>query len=648
MFYQIPFLLLLNLPFKETKEVKLYHCDTKDKIDEVENLTYHFKRFIYNDNKIYFIFKYRIIFTDLIDLYYENENLFLVNSDFYESISEEMPNMAIPEVYKVFGHEILNTLEESKSKEYYFIDDANQLTNSTKIITYQLSFNYEELAKPIELDDSISNLDEFYKEHPAQSKYVNLIIEDETKTLIRFDYSTLNRYENIIKNNTLSFLHISEPSMSISSVNPFHLSNYSSTKFFITVLSYRKEKNRLFYFGVDEDTFRINLVIHTISLESHPKFYQTILQQELQISFDFDELFSCHKKFTDLRQIKGIYHSPFNRNFFFIFVKRFYLKIEDDLVLNGFNLQDDVYEKNAHNLVFESTDIVKYENLQKKWVKVIKQNSYLIPNNDAFLIKEDKNLNLEFESVEASSIQNCLGSTLLVSRWLDNEFRQNQTNHLFCFNEETYSDFKNIKNRSEHHSIKSIFNRSFIEEWSDEERLLFIFYDKLDQIVFFSTDHLFVITDNNIELNDKGQITISLINLKENLKIIKNCLFSDCPKSPTKATKLKDQFTRDSIANTPRLEAEKSNLVAIILLSLLILGLVITILLLTYCKKKLKISSTVSLLFIKTSDKLTVISSTSPTKQLNPIKKSKLINQTVKLKLNGSEMKSKVKCINKI
>lgn len=67
----------------EGAEINRFHCDTKERIDEIQNLKYYLKRFIRHDNKIYWVLSDRVIFMELL---LENER---IDKDLYNFFDSE-------------------------------------------------------------------------------------------------------------------------------------------------------------------------------------------------------------------------------------------------------------------------------------------------------------------------------------------------------------------------------------------------------------------------------------------------------------------------------------------------------------------------------------------------------------------------------
>lgn len=113
------------VPPTQAVEINRFHCDTKERIEQIQNLKYYLKRFIRHDNRIYFVLSDRVIFMELqLDKEQIDQNLYkffnseddpvepvkahnydlyhYVSFDLYEQENEEilLPD-AVPNRFKV-------------------------------------------------------------------------------------------------------------------------------------------------------------------------------------------------------------------------------------------------------------------------------------------------------------------------------------------------------------------------------------------------------------------------------------------------------------------------------------------------------------------------------------------------------------------
>lgn len=281
--------------------------------------------------------------------------------------------------------------------------------------------------------------------------------------------------------------------------------------------------------------------------------------------------FSCFVPFTDEQQIKGIFYDS---KLFFIFVNRFYLRIENDLLLNEFRLQNVDYKTNAFELKYENDEIystIKFELLKSKWIKTYPKFSFFVPNDkDQFKISLDENrkLVLKKETKESNDLKNCLLQTLVIDK------------NLYCFSHKSYFD-RSFLNKFK---ILNIFKNSFLEQIYKNQKLLFIFNYEHNQVVFLTETNLFLFKYDNFQIGTKKEIIFSNLTNYEP-RIFKSCLLN-CKNSikktitgQTNSDEINsDQTITSQISFNATDDKQKSNLkVSFPIVILIILIIIITI-----------------------------------------------------------------------
>lgn len=205
------------------------------------------------------------------------------------------------------------------------------------------------------------------------------------------------------------------------------------------------------------------------------------------------------------------------------------MKIEHDLVLNGFYFEDQLFSTNAFDLKFENEKIykkIKFENLNRKWVKTIQNKVYLVPSDqDRFELSTNKNKLIIKQVNELNyDIINCLKQTLEI----ENE-------HLFCFNESIYF----YESSSKFFPIQNIFKNSSIE-WLSNQKLKFIFNYKEEKVIFMTLTDIFVFEYSNFKVNSNQEL---IYESDENVTQIKNKLFrnfiTNAPTTKSKTDQIK-------------------------------------------------------------------------------------------------------------
>ena len=444
-------LLITNdlIKYLQAIEINLYHCNTTEKIDEIANIKKNLKRIIRNGDYIYFVLKNRIIFTRLIKIekdFQGEEDINLHVNDtslqiyaLYEQKTNEIELIKdlIPANYEVLGHYFNSSTNETY--EYYFTNQAaddNKVQKASKIYnrTYLLNFNHSSylgIARRMKLEDLSESISDLMK-YNSKIKYLSVLNDDVREHFYRFDYwHKFNKSHST--ENTFSF-KLTKLGSYYDWYN-YRISEFPNTKFFIfypnglTAVHDNNFYHFTFFFGIDEATFLINFALIGFFGNMNSGLSYKVLEK---FQFNFNDLFSCHTRFIDERQVKGLFY---DNQTFFIFIKRFYLRISDDLIENEFKLDEDVYQRNALDLKF-SKDFdyeLSFEDSKAIWVKKLLNNTYFMPDNKGnyFLIKNIRNGLVLKPTRKNFNLFNytsrlCWHSILVMDR------------HQFCFREDTY------------------------------------------------------------------------------------------------------------------------------------------------------------------------------------------------------------------
>lgn len=301
------FIFLINCSIEQnlTKTIKPYFCDSDLKIDEIKNIGQHFKRLIRNKDQIYFVFKNRIIFTKLPELFKSfrrSRKYFLETYDFFEQINEEidLPD-EIPSDYQIYGHNY--EMDTKKTTELYFKEKFINCTEnktdlcingSTETIVHHELFelNFKEtdvLAKRSKLKEvPIYLRSNYYKSH-LTSNYIDSIHGDKFHFLTQSVHSSNSPKK-------LFFLILNYTKLS--SLSIYNMTYFSDTNFFLTdyTNNYKDhsiDSTSIFFFGIDQVTFKLNLAFFKIPYEFSSNHNRTFNLNFLKfkIEYDFDELF---------------------------------------------------------------------------------------------------------------------------------------------------------------------------------------------------------------------------------------------------------------------------------------------------------------------------------------------------------------------
>ena len=236
--------------------------------------------------------------------------------------------------------------------------------------------------------------------------------------------------------------------------------------------------------------------------------FQDKTATEWTFQVTWDHLLSCHTWDSNEMPVdaRGVYYDRASKAFF-VFIKRFYLRYERDLVMDGFYLRryemDDLYLRKeqyfeqAEDIKFEAdVSNVKWDLGPRMYVKNFAERSYLTPAYLNFAIATGKSGKLTFKRledgavVELATIRFCFRQTFELDR------------HVFCFDEEAYRlihkpDVTLEPRKISRTKIARIFDTAPFE-WKDWP-IKFIFNYKENLIVFMSFKFLFVFSYKNFQ-----------------------------------------------------------------------------------------------------------------------------------------------------
>lgn len=229
---------------------------------------------------------------------------------------------------------------------------------------------------------------------------------------------------------------------------------------------------------------------------------------EWSVPITMDELLSCHT--WDAKEIRGEARGIFyerKSKVFYIFIKRFYLRYDKDMVKGGFFLgnydtdqfyfkEERYFGERAHDVKFESgVTNVKWDlGRARMYVKNFADSTYLTPAISNFAITADQKGALAFKRIadgaidELSNIRYCFRQTLEVD------------GHIYCFDEKHYRLIHKPGKKLEPRKIARTMIGSIFDtapfDWEDWP-VKFIFNYKEDLVVFLSYKVQFVFTYRN-------------------------------------------------------------------------------------------------------------------------------------------------------
>lgn len=512
------FLVLLMLSVQRVRTrtpISPYFCDSKDKIDEILKPASNFKRFFRYQDQVYFVFKKRVIFgrQPLNDDNTDSKvNSSLVLTNLYEQPNNEpeLKDIQIRHDYQVMGYYKNRT---GFILEMYAQDGYKERKNKILPVGRQLAFTdvLAERTKTIRLDQVRTNFENRHLmtvvEDAAIVKYADLQDRAANYQLLgKFSYYSNYSQSGRERQNELMIVYSFDVGIHRGVSYHHGIYDFPDLKWFVV---YAKEIGPVnvtridwFLMIVREKTFDLKFIhfpIFELNKTIEPSDY---VKHRVDLTLNYEELFSCHTPFSSERELKGIYYDQATK-VFFVFVKRFYLKFEEDLIYHGFYIDPRRYRK-AKNIHFESEKLyrsVEFEIINRKWVKAFELNSYLIPNSQTFEIGTDENSDLKLKEVKHNSLLRlCLDQTLVVEK-----------KHVYCFKNELYFywyDFGNFDYDREgrNYTIESIFEGSVVK-WTAGQRLLFIFNYQVDRVVFMTRTHLFVFRYSSFRREENQRIT---------------------------------------------------------------------------------------------------------------------------------------------
>lgn len=565
MFKKYLILFFINSLIEELKgeTIKRYHCDTKDKINEVKNIRKYLKRFIGYHDKIYFVLNKRTIFTKIpLDDNNSDYDTKIVNHVFYEQKNQEKkPSEISKKKYSVFGH--IYSYNLNLTEELYFNNSIHDTVDVTDLLghsnspfntteynriyekSYLLNFNHKigSLAHR-----SLSKSTNDFSTHFPIINELNKLINTKYFFAVRCGnftnwkrvlYNDLILKYNLDKNRAkkeLVFIQLSESinlsdskrKVLIEQTKRFDLLDKSKSQFFSFYFKSNEietinQKHHINLIDIS-DNFKIKFANYLYDSSIDAKNYKKI--NEFKI--DFDELFNCHTpiKNNQNNQLKGIYYDK-NKEKFYLIIKRFYLVVNSEYFLNGWSrskLNDEFYLKNSIDLDFGQdiylTGSYFNENNQN-WIKTLGTDRVLftMDNMNFYDLKTDQN-KLKFEWTNLK-LTNCSDQILLIE------------DHLFCFMQTQYyhmykqNEMSNYAPNHSNNSISLIFKNSSID-YEDTEIVKFIFNYK-NGFVLMTLKNQYLFDYNKFKIID-NQI-VSLYKSKDEYVKIENCIFSRFCKS---------------------------------------------------------------------------------------------------------------------
>ena len=489
-----------------------YFCDTKDKIDEILRPADNLKRFFIYKDQIYFVFKKRVIFgRQPVNDEHTKGNPSFVLFNFYEQPNNERE---LSEIQITHGYQVMGYYQNRSGfiLEMYAQDGSSSRKNKVLPIGRQLAFSevHAERTRTVRLDAVRTQFQDRHLMEVVEDavivKYVDIHDHQANYQIMgKFSYFSNYGQEGKERKNELMIIYSFDVGMHRGVQYHYGLYDFPDLKWFVVWVKEIGLENvaRIDWFLmiIRENTFQLTFLHFPIFKLNKPIDPNDYVKRRLDLKLDYQEIFSCHKPFHSERELKGIYYD-LKAKVFFVFVRRFYLKIEDDLVYQGFYIDPLRYRK-AKSIHFESEQLyqsVGFEIINRKWVKAFQTSTLFIPSNHTFEVGVDENSDLKLRMIEHNQhLRQCLDQTLVVEQ-----------KHVYCFKDERYFfwyDFGNYDydENGRNYPIESIFQDTAVK-WPAGQRLLFIFNYQADRVVFMTRTHLFVFRYSSFRQEENERI----------------------------------------------------------------------------------------------------------------------------------------------
>lgn len=532
MFYQILILYLFYSPLinsVESQKLERFFCDNlqSDDLNRLDRL----KRFVRNDDKIYFIYQNQIIFTRLFEI--DEKELFYFNAEtmvvtgFYQQLINETDHLdGIPDGNRVIGH--FYNADTKKTYEFY------------KVGYYSVGYSY---AYELNFNDTLAKRDRYLSIDKIETKKINLkeILETYRDDVKYFDLVQ----EHVDKNIVIFYKKYSFDINYEYGTNSYTDSDdnrWQLPKYFVAYRSNQRDilqgnDEALFIISIDEEAVRINFGTYLFKEGKRTKFRKT--------SMSFKEFFSCHVQFKTEWEIKGIFYDKQIKTYF-VFINRFYLRISKlDLISNEFKLSNEMFENNAYDIHIEDEELnqkFKFSILWRRWIYAVGDLTYFRSHIDTYEIKINYNdSRLVIKESNFGMLGKCFRQSLVIE------------GHFFCIDEDDYFTMSSHGYPLRVGYLSEIFEKSKIG-WDKTQILSLIFNYKDGQVVFMTLSHTFVLEYKNFKIiNSYKKLIYDDPNADENLIKTKSCIFDSetCEPPPRVNTKKTGRpFTESPISTS--------------------------------------------------------------------------------------------------
>ena len=494
-----------------------YFCDTPEKIDEIRNIDQNLRHlFRYND-RLYFVLKNRVIYSKLNSSIVEKPDRLFLSLAFYEISQQDRPE-DIDYNYRVFGY-VHERRNGSKLWQYYALRRPENAGRIDMI---------SDQANQLEFDENIlrrgemtaANAKIVYKLREIAAKkedlrYFNLVQAQGAFTFMAHFGVGNNVSQTSGRSTNTLFLDFSwflaGPRYGL--FRPRELQGQPEWNHFaiypVNAPSVRPRK-LLYFVGIDRE-FRITFTRYEFTLDS---------QMINSSMFDFEELLNCRSWQSD--RIRGIYYSRSVKRFF-LFIRRFFVAIDEDLVASQFLLNDLSKHYQPVPIGFEEFPLNAGSSIGGS-VKTLGQSAlYGYANHFYQLTANERKLTLTNSSLGAEFAEfQCSEQTLVV-----------KSSFVFCFGSEHYHFLYEMQNHTNQKNnsarpvgrwpIKAIFEKSQVQ-WIAQS-LRHIFNYENDTVVFLTDSSLFILDYSAFVLSSIETVQI-VYNSNQTVVQLKNYLYT--------------------------------------------------------------------------------------------------------------------------
>ena len=534
-----------------------YHCEKED-VDEIDELK--IVNFVPNLNKVFMTFDRKVIMFQLLDNCELNQDEYAscielsgVNPIDYEanctvrnttSTNERGKRTNLMSDRSGFCVGQLYSVETRARKEDKFTKGILTLINEKHIESvFQIAYSAGDLYlhnidfRPMPKQGERRPFDEYYfsvlDPHSNDFIFINDVIVDEIRVVVIVQYEKQwMKFSSVDFETDTGAIWINKTEVVRQLNATFELMdlNYTVTYavHFIHFLSAHEPKFKLLQLEIDSN---LNLHISVVHLIRERKLVRFERRETLS-STKIGQFLNCPRPFTDFSQLKGIYFHLLNRKFY-LFIDRFYLRINENLMQSGFLLNTSHYQT-ASWLPVESGF---FESTFSKWIKLYNDQSYFLAYKQAYTVNAELD-DLAFEKLNNYSITlqlfYCKGQTLTIGE------------HSFCFDKRVYRYIDPNDNHymkyANYYEIDDLFIDTGLRFENQTLELIFNYQDRWSDtvLVLMTQTDLILIDYRLIEVDKERKLFLNFTKRRgQMLHQMPNCILLACDVIDAKPTSTK-------------------------------------------------------------------------------------------------------------